>query len=135
MNLIVDASVAVKWFVKEPLSERARDLIAPGLSRTAPDLIFSEVGNALWVKMRREEIAPDQARLALESLEGFFDRIIPSKDLASRALEIARTLDHPIYDCFYLACAEIVGDGDLVTDDKRLLNKSQEAGLERCRGL
>ena len=119
MTVIVDASVAVKWFVREPFSGAARDLIVSDVSRVAPDLIFSEVGNALWLKMRRGEVASEQAKLAFESLEGFFDRIVPSQDIAARALEIAEALDHPIYDCFYLACAEWV-TGIVVTADGRL---------------
>ena len=129
MILVVDASVVVKWFVQEPLSEQALDLVVPGLSRIAPDLVFSEVGNALWVKMRRGEIASDQAKLAFESLESFFDRIVSSKDLAVRALEIAEALDHPIYDCFYLACAENL-NGVVITADRRLSNRVQSTAFE-----
>jgi predicted nucleic acid-binding protein len=36
----------------------------------------------------------------------FFDRLIPLGDLGARATEIAIELQHPIYDCFYLARAE-----------------------------
>lgn len=128
MIFVVDASVAVKWFVKESLRNQAFDLVTPGVSRSAPDLIFSEVGNALWLKMRRGEVSSDQARLAIASLEGFFDQIVRSEEIAVRALESGATLDHPIYDCFYLACAEHVG-GRLVTADARLIKKVQEAGM------
>jgi predicted nucleic acid-binding protein len=128
MILVVDAGVAVKWFVEESLRNYAFDLIAPEISRIAPDLIFSEVGNALWTKMRRGEVSSGQARLAIASLEGFFDQIVGSEEIAVRALEIGETLDHPIYDCFYLACVEHVG-GQLVTDDARLIKKAQEAGM------
>lgn len=128
MTLVVDASVAVKWFVKEPLHDRALDLITPELLRVAPDLIFSEVGNALWLKTRRGEVTPGQARLAMAALEGFFERIVRSEEIAAGALEISLTLDHPIYDCFYLACAKLTGVR-LVTDDARLIKKAQEAEM------
>ena len=40
MNLSVDASVAVKWFVSEPLSENARLLLAHRLDLYAPDILL-----------------------------------------------------------------------------------------------
>lgn len=128
MILVVDASVAVKWFVRESLRDQAFDLVTPGISRIAPDLIFSEVGNALWAKMRRGEVSSGQARFAIASLEGFFDQVVRSEDIAVRALEVSTALDHPIYDCFYLACTEHAG-GQLVTADARLIKKAQEAGM------
>jgi predicted nucleic acid-binding protein len=131
MTLVVDASVAVKWFVEESLHDQAFDLITPGLSRVTPDLIFAEVGNALWRKTRQGEVSPDQARLAIAALEGFFDRIVRSEEIAADALETGMALDHPIYDCFYLACAKHTG-GRLVTDDGRLIKKAQEADMHEA---
>ena len=55
MSLIVDASVAVKWFVEEPDSDRARQLEFADEDLIAPDLALAEVGNALWKKAVRRE--------------------------------------------------------------------------------
>lgn len=41
MRLSVDASVVVKWFVSQPLSENARLLLAHRLELHAPDLLAS----------------------------------------------------------------------------------------------
>ncbi len=53
-NLVVDSSVAVKWFVVEPYSTEARlilDAYQNGvLSLLAPDLINAEFGNIIWKK-------------------------------------------------------------------------------------
>ena len=35
-----------------------------------------------------------------------FDGLIPLAALAQRAVVISRLLNHPVYDCFYLALAE-----------------------------
>ena len=61
---------------------------------------------------------PD-ARPYLEELAGLSDIITRHHDgdLVERAVRIALEMDHPIYDCLYLACAEST-DSDLTTADK-----------------
>jgi len=60
MNLVVDASVAVKWLFEEPDSERAEALLASagedGLKLVAPTILPAEVANALWKRMRRGDM-------------------------------------------------------------------------------
>jgi predicted nucleic acid-binding protein len=45
MILVVDASVAIKWFVEEPLRSQARKLLADRHEFVAPDLLIAEVSN------------------------------------------------------------------------------------------
>ena len=47
-GFVVDASVAIKWLVDEPLSERAAKLLKDDLPLAAPELIYAEAANALW---------------------------------------------------------------------------------------
>ena len=56
MRVSVDASVAVKWFVSEPLSENARLLLAHRLDLHAPDLLLAEFANVICKKIRRKEL-------------------------------------------------------------------------------
>ena len=61
--LVVDASVVIKWHVTEVHSPAALRLLrddAPALH--APDLVFPEVGNILWKKVRRGDLTEEQAR-------------------------------------------------------------------------
>jgi predicted nucleic acid-binding protein len=51
-----------------------------------------------------------------------FDSLVPCGQLAPRAHEIAGILDHPVYDCFYVALAEN-RSCLLVTADERLLGR------------
>jgi predicted nucleic acid-binding protein len=66
VNLIIDASVLIKFFVVEVLSSKAEQLLArveEGVVRLfAPDLIYAEAGNILWKKHRLRELT--QSRLA-----------------------------------------------------------------------
>ena len=52
--LVIDSSVAVKWFVVEPYSTEARRILDAyqngTLSFLAPDLINAEFGNIIWKK-------------------------------------------------------------------------------------
>jgi len=125
MILVVDASVACKWFVAENDAIIAEAVFASGGPLLAPDLIVAEVGNIAWAKERRGEISGDQAVAMAEGIVDMFDELIPSAALVSSALSIARSLNHPIYDCFYLALAE-AKRAKLISADGRL-----EA---RCRG-
>jgi predicted nucleic acid-binding protein len=93
------------------------------------------VCNASWLACRRGEIsAPQQAAIAAD-ITRIFDRLERLVPHAARAVAIARELDHPVYDCFYLAVSEAL-DAPLVTADGRLL--ARVAGTpfsERTQGL
>ncbi|MBX9992266.1 type II toxin-antitoxin system VapC family toxin [Phreatobacter oligotrophus] len=118
--LVVDASVVVKWYTDEPDSPSARSILISGTDLIAPDVIVAEVLNALWSK-RRKGLMPHLDLDELErSLLGSFTEIAPSSVVMKSAFTIALDLDHPVYDCLYLALAA-ARDCRLVTADARLL--------------
>jgi predicted nucleic acid-binding protein len=49
--IVVDASVAVKWFIHEPDRPAARRLLVPQSRLIAPDLIVAEVASAMWKRV------------------------------------------------------------------------------------
>jgi predicted nucleic acid-binding protein len=123
MALIVDASVAIKWFIDEPGSEAARRLWRDEPELLAPDLVVAEVCNAAWRKVRLGQCDPAQAKEIAARLRHGMLALRPTVPLASRAIELALDLDHPVYECFYLALAE--GEkARLVTADRRLKGPS-----------
>ena len=126
MILIVDASVAIKWSVEEEGADAAHALLRRKPLR-APDLIVAVVANALWKKGRRGEVTPNQLAYAFETSVRLIDELVPTKDLAERALHIATALQHPAYDCFYLALTELRG-GTFITADTRRLSRLREGG-------
>lgn len=119
--MIIDASVAFKWFVFEEGSDTALSLLESS-ELNAPVLIASEVANAFRMKAAAEQLDPaitfadELARLPR------LLAIVDETSLAGRALEIARELQHPVYDCIYLAMAEQRGEL-LVTADMKFLRK------------
>ena len=124
--LVVDASVAVKWVVPddgetEDGTDAALALLERGL--LAPDLLLAEFGNVMWKKVRRGQAGVEQASDALRILPTIVS-LVPASSYIDKAFEIAVALDHPVYDCVYLAVAQ-VHDVALATADQRL--------RERCR--
>jgi len=119
MTLVIDASAAIKWFINEPLHDHARRLLEGGESLHAPDLLLAEIGNIAWKKVIRGEIDEEQAQKITQSLRELPITLQSSDELINRALQIALSIKHPVYDCLYIACAEALG-GTLVTADERL---------------
>lgn len=129
MNLIIDASVAIKWFVMENLHDEARHLLDGGDDLHAPDLLVVEIANIAWKKALRKEIDHRQARaIAVACLDGV-PSLHPSTEIVGRAAQIALELNHPVYDCVYLACAESV-EGFLVAADSRLQSIVKDTKFE-----
>lgn len=128
MTWVVDASVAVKWFVDEARSAEARAVVASGQQIIAPDLIIAETCNTAWKKVRRGDISLEQGEAMVRALPLSFDRLVATAPLSERALELAQRFDHPAYDCFYLALAESES-AVLVTDDDKLILLGRQARL------
>ncbi|MDE0391264.1 MAG: type II toxin-antitoxin system VapC family toxin [Rhodospirillales bacterium] len=122
MTLVIDASVACKWFFEEPLSTEARALAETGEVFSAPDMILVECANAAWRRVSGETIPLAQAHAFLSALPQWFASLVPAARLHARAFEMACALNHPVYDCQYLALAE-VEESRLVTADRAFVNK------------
>ncbi|MEN3952141.1 type II toxin-antitoxin system VapC family toxin [Iodidimonas sp. SYSU 1G8] len=123
---VVDASVAIKWTIEENNSQEALHLAARTLL-IAPHLMLTECGNILWRKARLGEITPQaavdwHADLALVPVEYMDDHA-----LLPKALALAVRLDHPVYDCLYVAASLECG-APLVTADARLHRKLLASG-------
>jgi predicted nucleic acid-binding protein len=122
-SIVVDTSVAIKWFVAEPLRKQAIDLGRSGAKLIAPDLVILEVGNVVWTKVRMGQMLQAQAEFVAGVIPKYFAALVPSADISVMAFQIASDLDHPVYDCAYLAVA-VRFSATLITADRRLLTKA-----------
>ena len=129
MTVVIDASVAAKWVLPEIGAERAAKLRYRGEDYIAPSLLVAEIGSAVWKRARRGEFTVAQATSAIALSTALMTRLVPLDDLVTSAVEFAIRLDHPIYDCFYLALAARE-DVALITADRRLLAKASQANLK-----
>lgn len=123
-TLVLDTSVAVKFYVPEELREKALEILAAAesgrLELVAPGTLYPEFLNALWWKYRSDELSREAIREGWEKLSS--DRpvsLYAPEDLMPRAVEIALE-SGIIYDALFLALAE---DADtlVVTADDKLL--------------
>lgn len=128
--LVVDASVAVKWFVDEPGTAEALELFTESTRFIAPELVIAEVANVLWRHLARGELETPQVAHIPEALPRVFAELRPLAPLSSRALKIGTDLGHPVYDCFYLALAEAERTS-MITADRRLVGKIRGTRWER----
>jgi predicted nucleic acid-binding protein len=132
--VIIDASVAFKLIVDEPGSEEAIAWIGQA-ELTGPILIHSEVGNALWKRVRMGELAgDDEVAARLADLDHLI-RTVDETPLVPRALQLAIDLAHPVYDCIYLALAEAADDGLLTADGRFIRALDGTPYAERVREL
>jgi predicted nucleic acid-binding protein len=115
--VVVDASVAVKWFFPEPHAQAARQVLSGRRTLLAPELIWAEVANVLWKRVRREELAPEAAWQILQSFRRFPFHTSPIKTLLEPAWRLAVERRISVYDGLYLALA-VSRECKLVTADR-----------------
>ena len=127
MTLIVDASVAVKWFTAETGHEQAMRLRFSNAPLWSPEFVVVETLNVIWKKLKRGEMSAPQAMAVPEALQACFDRLVPASEYSQSALALARKLDHSVYDCCYLACATLY-EAVLVTEDVEFMRKARLHG-------
>lgn len=124
-DFVVDASIAIKWFVPEIHSEAALSLLemqeAGAVSFHAPDLLYSETGNILWKKTLKGEILQRDAYFISGEIRKIPKSIYPGEELAEPALKIASKTMRSVYDSTYL-CLAIILNSQLITADKRFYN-------------
>ncbi len=120
-RVVVDASVAIKWFVPEIHADAARRLLREGMTLLAPDLIWAEVANALWRKWRDKELSAEAVQSILTDFRRYPLHIHSGESLYDEAWLVAQGSGRTFYDSLYLALA--MSDGCLlVTADLRFYN-------------
>ncbi len=117
--IVVDASIAVLWFANEQDRWHAARLLETESLLLAPDLMAVETANAWWKKLRRREMDLSDVEQAVTNLLALDIAWTSSMSLLRSAARLAIELEHPVYDCVYLALAAS-RSASLATADDRL---------------
>lgn len=123
MNLVIDASVLIKFYVPEILSDRAERLLAKvgnmDIDLLAPDLIYPEAGNTLWKKQRMKELTRSEVEEITDAILSLPLKIEASKSLLPLAVELATTYGITVYDALYISLTKVY-ETTLITADRKL---------------
>lgn len=125
MNLIIDASVVIKFYIPEILSDKSAEVmsrVADGeLMLCAPDLLYPETGNILWKKQGRHELTPVEVDEIVDAITALPIKIEPSMPVMPLAVSIAMQSGITVYDAMYVAVARIY-ETRMITADKKLMD-------------
>ena len=127
-DVVIDASTAVRWYVPEPESRIAVQLLEGGWRLNAPDFMPVEAANAWWKKVRRGEMTRSQMEESVASLFHIGINWVPIKEILPRASRLSLELRHPVYDCVYLATAQALG-ARIAAGDNRLRELARQLNV------
>jgi predicted nucleic acid-binding protein len=120
-DLVLDASVAIKWYVPEVHSPAALRFMAPDFVMHVPSFFAAECGNTIWKKVaQRGELTADRGRAILDELLTYPRQVHDAESLAPMAFDLALAVGNArlaLYDFLYVALA-IGLDCRLVTADR-----------------
>ena len=130
MQLVVDASVAVKWIFPdnegetniEPAMALLESVRAGKIKMLQPPHWLAEVAA---VSVRLE---PNTAQEAVGLLHAMEFPVADSPEIYFRACELAAQLDHHLFDTLYHAVALTNPDTFLITADQRYFRKAERYG-------
>lgn len=129
-GVVIDASVAIKWVVEEEGTPLALSLRRDKIS--APDLLAPECANVLWKKVVRGELTHHEAAIAARLLAMSNIELLGTRSYLESATRMAVALNHPAYDCVYLALALSVHQ-PLVTADETFVRSIRTKGTREMK--
>jgi predicted nucleic acid-binding protein len=124
LRFVVDASVAIKLFVDEPLSDAAYAFFAqlttePPVEMFVPDLFYIECANVLLKIVRRFALQVDVAQADLADLKALTIKSVPTAAVFAESLSLAHQKNLTAYDACYAVLAQEM-DATLITADQHL---------------
>lgn len=127
--MIVDASVAFRWFVDERGSEDALALLRAEEPLFAPEILLPEVAGALRAAVAAGALDAADAREAIARLPSVLTQLTPAVTTTALAFDLSLELGRSVMACSYLALADLLNDS-LVTADRQLLKALSGHRLE-----
>ena len=126
MIAVVDASVAIKWFVSfkagEDDADKALEILDQAalgrLSLRQPPHFLAEVAAVL------ARLKPDEAHDDLLDLMAVESQVVAEPDLYATAIDLAIRHGQHVFDTLYHAAALLTPGATLITADRRYYDKA-----------
>lgn len=116
---VLDASAAVRLILADPAAAGLAERVGGAALVLAPELMLTELANTLWKLQRADRLNDLDPQELLAEARELVDRLEPDRHLQAEALALACHLNHPVYDCLYLALARREA-ASLISSDRRL---------------
>ncbi|MEI6110696.1 MAG: type II toxin-antitoxin system VapC family toxin [Cyanobium sp. ELA712] len=116
---VLDASAAVRLILADPAAADLAERVGGAALVLAPELMLSELANTLWKLQRADRLNDLDPQELLAEARELVDRLEPDRHLQAEAMALACHLNHPVYDCLYLALARREA-ASLISSDRRL---------------
>jgi len=116
---VLDASAAVRLILADPAAADLAERVGGAALVLAPELMLTELANTLWKLQRADRLNDLDPQELLAEARELVDRLEPDRHLQAEALALACHLNHPVYDCLYLALARPEA-ASLISSDRRL---------------
>lgn len=133
MNLVIDASVLIKFYIPETLSDKAEQLLTRveqgDVMLLAPDLIYPESGNILWKKRGMRELTRSEVEEITDAIVLLPLKIEASKPLLPLAMDISIAYGITVYDAMYVSLARIY-ETTMMTADRKLVDSLAKTDLK-----
>jgi predicted nucleic acid-binding protein len=119
-DLVLDASVAIKWYVPEGLAVEALRLMSPRFSMHVPSFFAAECGNTIWKKVaQRRELDRENGREILDELLAYPKQVHDAEALTMLAYDLAHEVGDArmAIDDFICLALAVALDCQMVTAD------------------
>jgi len=128
VRYVIDASVAVKWYIPEIFEREASCLLSTANRLHVPELLLPEFANIIWKKVRRGELTSSEGNEIVEVHQRSTLTIHSHRRLLRSAFLGASSTGQTVYDWIYLALAVSLSC-EMVTADERFYNALKDTEL------
>lgn len=118
MRYVIDASVAIKWYLPEVHELEATRLLKARHQLHVPELIFPEIGNIVWKYVRRGDINKSEGEQIVAAVARKRWTVHSHKNTSKSAYTGAEATGQTVYDWTYLALAISLSCEFVTADEK-----------------
>jgi predicted nucleic acid-binding protein len=130
MIKVVDASVAVKWYVPEIFEQEAHKLQSGEDILHAPELVLPEFSNIIWKKVRFGELTEKEGCKIIDAFASRNIQFHSHKSIIKSAFTGAVMSNRTVYDWTYLSLA-VALSCEFVTADEKFYKALEQTKLKK----